>query len=114
MTLPTVILGITVVILSAYIAVVCFRTSRRLRENLTKYGEEQNGLMLTLTIVITASGYQLLSEAFLALGTLVFSLGEHFDIIKLWGVNVSTGIRLAMLSVAAVTSIHLCRAIKKI
>ena len=61
-----------------------------------------------------AVAWQLLGEAVIGLGTLIFATAAFFDVLSNWSVGVQSALRFAMFFATSVTTVHLMLTLKKL
>lgn len=93
LTLLTFILGVTTCVLSVTVARY-FRSRKK----------QLSGDAAAVTAALEG---QLLGEAILGFGTLVFAAGAYTGALGYWSIEITTSIRVIMFLVSAVTTIHL-------
>ena len=94
MTITIMFLGVSTVVLSCLVAVRFFKFYRTMRANATR--------KLSLSIA-----FQLVGEAIIGLGTLVFACAAHFGWLDSWSVGIQSLIRFLMFFATATTTYHL-------
>lgn len=96
-TLTIFVLGIITVVLSIVVAAAFYVTS----------GHRSRKLTLALT-------WQLIGEAVIGLGTLIFATAAHFGWLDHWSEATQSSIRLVMFLATSLTTVHLFRTVHKI
>jgi hypothetical protein len=61
-----------------------------------------------------AVAWQLLGEAVIGFGTLVFTSAAFFGVLSSWSIEVQSGIRFVMFFATSVTTVHLMLTLKKL
>ena len=62
----------------------------------------------------TAISWQLVGEAIIGLGTLVFATAAHFGWLPDWSIMVQSGLRFVMFFATAITTWHLLKTLKNL
>lgn len=96
-TLTIFILGIVTVVLSVVVAVVFYLT------------KSPHSRRLTLALA-----WQLVGEAVIGLGTLIFATAAHFGWLSQWSEELQSSIRLMMFLATSLTTMHLFREVRRI
>jgi hypothetical protein len=97
-TLLIFILGLITVILSAVVA-----------KNFSRYSNNLEGHSRNLSRAIS---WQLVGEAVIGLGTLVFATAAHFGSLAHWPIEAQSALRFVMFTATSVTTIHLWSVIR--
>jgi sterol desaturase/sphingolipid hydroxylase (fatty acid hydroxylase superfamily) len=99
-TLLIFIMGIATVVLSVVVSVKFASYSRELKN-------EDQGLSRAISL-------QLLGEAVIGLGTLVFATAAHFGWLPDWPLRTQSTLRFVMFAATSVTTYHLFVTLRKI
>ena len=94
-------MGIATVVLSAWVAIVFSRQHKN-----TKPG---NSKRLTFALK-----WQLIGEAIIGLGTLIFATAAHFNWLPDWSSNLQSAIRFVMFAATSLTTFHLWQTMRHI
>lgn len=95
LTLLIFILGVVTVFLSVAVAIKFYTYTRRLRAGSRKLSK--------------AISWQLVGEAIIGLGTLVFSFAAHYGMLEHWSVEFQSAIRFLMFFATSATTYHLMK-----
>ena len=93
LTLTTLVLGLITCVVSVTVALIFYR------QNNTQSGDNS---MLT-----RALSWQLLGEACIGGGTLVFTMAAYFGVLPGWPIDVQSYIRISMFLATSLTTLHL-------
>jgi len=100
LTLSIFVLGILTVMLSSLVAL--------------KFKRYRDRLSGGSALLAGAISWQLVGEAGLGLGTLMFSAAAHIGVLESWTIEVQSGLRFGMFFLAAITTWHLYRTLKRL
>lgn len=62
----------------------------------------------------SAVSWQLIGEAIIGLGTLIFATAAFFDVLKTWSIEAQSTLRLFMFLATSLTTVHLFKTLKTI
>jgi uncharacterized membrane protein len=62
----------------------------------------------------SAVSWQLIGEAIIGFGTLIFAAAAFFDVLQHWSIELQSSLRFAMFFATSLTTIHLFRTLKTI
>lgn len=99
-TFVALILGIATCVLSVFVAFVFWLKTRHL---------VNDSLMLT-----SALKWQLIGEAIIGLGTLVFAIAAYTGALNSWPSELSSAVRMLMFLATSVTTLHLYRVVRRL
>lgn len=94
------VLGLITVVLSGVVAA-----------KFSKYSRSLDGHTHNLS---RALSWQLVGEAVIGLGTLVFATGAHFGWLSGWSIEVQSTLRFIMFTATSITTLHLWYVVTRI
>lgn len=100
-TLGNFIMGVATVLLSLTVGAIFFRRSCGFQPGQSK-------------AFSAALGWQLVGEAVIGFGTLLFTIAAHYDWLNEWSINTQSAIRFVMFFATSLTTWHLYRVINRI
>ena len=100
-TLSIFIMGAATVILSLWVASFFAKQKTKVKTN--------EGWRLS-----KALRFQLIGEAIIGWGTLMFAMAAHFGCLSSWSVYVQSGLRFTMFAATSITTIHLFMVVKSL
>ena len=100
LTLLTFLLGVATCVLSVAVAM----SFRNKKQKLGRHSKQLTG----------ALEWQLIGEAVIGFGTLVFATAAYVGVLEHWSYNAQSGLRIAMFLATSLTTIHLYRVAKRL
>lgn len=100
LTLVTFILGVATCVLSVVVSISFWRREHGLRS-----GSRQ---------LTAALKWQLIGEAIIGLGTLVFATAAFLGVLSSWSTESHSVLRIAMFIATSVTTLHLYRVVRRL
>lgn len=94
------ILGLVTVVLSGVVAA-----------KFSKYSRSLDGHTHHLSRAIS---WQLVGEAVIGLGTLVFATAAHFKVLPSWSIEIQSALRFVMFAATSITTMHLWYVVTRI